>query len=320
MQIPPFELRFEGCDDWQAGLERHILSYHCSVVDAKWFRCQAIVAHLYGNTVAEMRVDAARLERRAIDIDGADRTLVKVMWQLTGRSRIHQGRNNATLDAGTWAICDPGREYSLDFDKGARFLLMLLPHAQCSGWLSALGTLSAQALPACGPAHIAKTVLSAMLRDVAHLDGESERTLHESVIALVHRAVSFEMCSRGMLAQSERSMLLTQVKAYMLEHLADHTLTVERVATVFAMSRRSLYNLFELGDVSPHVFIRNARLDRACSLLTDPTWCHAQMAHIALQCGFPDPAHFSRAFHARHGVAPSAWRELSLRAWREKCT
>jgi AraC family transcriptional regulator, positive regulator of tynA and feaB len=61
--------------------------------------------------------------------------------------------------------------------------------------------------------------------------------------------------------------------------------------------------------VTPHAFIRSAKLDRACALLHQPAGRKNSVAGIARQCGFADPAHFSRAFHARHGVAPTAWRD-----------
>ncbi|HEX4232964.1 MAG TPA: helix-turn-helix domain-containing protein [Caldimonas sp.] len=57
--------------------------------------------------------------------------------------------------------------------------------------------------------------------------------------------------------------------------------------------------------------IQNARLDRACALLEEPTASSVPVAAIARECGFSDPAHFSRAFRARHKLAPTAWRRRS---------
>jgi transcriptional regulator GlxA family with amidase domain len=111
-----------------------------------------------------------------------------------------------------------------------------------------------------------------------------------------------------MSTQSHHSLLLSRVQAYMLERLADHSLTIDRIATAFGVSRRSLYNVFAPIGVTPHAFIQNARLDRACELLESSSWRNAPMTRIATHCGFADPAHFSRAFHAKHGTHPTAWR------------
>jgi AraC family transcriptional regulator, positive regulator of tynA and feaB len=308
MQTPPLELVFNGRDDWQVGLRRHFLPLGCSVADPLSFQCHAVVARLCGNTVAELRVDASRLVRRAVDIDGGEGGFIKILWQLAGRCRVQQGANRATLEAGTWTICDPGREYTIELDRGARFLLLLVPRAQCPGWLSSLNALSARALPPGGPAHIAMAALAAMLRDAAQLDTQSATTLHESVVALIERALMIEMGSRGLGAQPRRQVALPQVQDYILNHLNDTRLSVGRVANVFGVSRRSLYNLFAPSGVTPHAFIQEAKLNRACDLLNQPTSRQTSVAGIARQCGFADPAHFSRAFHARHGVAPTAWR------------
>jgi AraC-like DNA-binding protein len=303
----PIELLFQGRDDWQEGLRRHVLPFHCSVPDPLAFRCKAIVGRLGGSAVAELRVDAARLVRRPLDAD-AD-SVVKVMWQLAGHTRVQQGPSEALLEAGTWMICDPAREYILDFEQGSQVLLILVPRSQCSGWAAALNELAAQALPARGAANIALAVLAAMLRNAAHLGGESESSLLDSVVSLIDRALNEELGARDLPGQHERSTRLSRVQAYIHEHLSDHSLSVDRIAAAFGMSRRSLYNVFASAETSPRAYIQKTRMDRACELLRQAIWRSAPVARVAVECGFSDPAHFSRAFHARFGAAPTAWRE-----------
>ncbi len=311
MLAPPLKLNFKGRDDWHAGLRQHLLPLACSVASAHDFQCSAIVGRLHGNTVAELHADEARLVRRAVDITLGHGELVKVLWQLAGRSRIEQGPHRAMLHAGDWTICDPGREYSIDLDRGANFLLILMPRAQCPGWVPAIHRLSARALPSGGPAHIASAALAAMLRDVTLLDAESQATLHETVVLLVERALTLALESHGLEPAPERSLELAQVQTYILQHLSDRTLTIDKLAAAFGVSRRSLYNAFMPSEQTPHAFIQNARLDRARKLLGQSNGRKAPVAEVAQQCGFADPAHFSRAFHARHGLAPTAWREES---------
>jgi len=312
MHTPALKLHFKGRDDWHAGSRQYLLPLDCSVANACAFQCSVIVGRLKGNTVAELRADESRIVRRPVDISsGEGGGLVKILWLLEGRGRIEQGPHRSTLDAGSWTICDPGREYAIELDKGANLLLILMPRAQCPGWVSAMNLLSARALPAGGPAHIVSVALVAMLRDVARLDAESEAALHESVVLLVERALDLALESHGLQAAPERSLQLAQVQTYILQHLSDHTLTVDKLATVFGVSRRSLYNVFAPGELTPHAFIRSARLDRARNLLGQSNGRKIPVAEVARQCGFADPAHFSRAFHLHHGVAPTAWRHES---------
>ena len=304
----PLELVFRRRDDWQDGLGRLVLPLDCSVAEPQSFQCSAVVRRLRGNTLAELRVDASRLTRRASHIDAGDADVVKVVWLLAGRSRTQQGPNSATLDVGHWTVLDPAREYALELDKGSRILLLLVPRAECPSWLPALNVLAGRALPGGGPAHIAMASLAAMLRDVVPLDVKSEATLHDSIIALIERALSIELGALGLEAQPERSIQLPQVQNYVLEHLADTRLNVATVAAVFGVSRRNVYNIFRASGSTPHAFIQRARLDRACTLLNEPEGRRLSVASVARQCGFSDPAHFSRAFRARHGVAPTTWR------------
>jgi AraC family transcriptional regulator, positive regulator of tynA and feaB len=243
----PVELRFRTRDDWHAGLRHYLLPLDCSVFDPHAFRCKALIVRLCGATIAELRMDASRLVRRPVDIDGAEHECVKVFWQLSGRSRFQQGPNSAVLETGNWTICDSGREYTIELERNTRCLLLLVPRPRCPQWLPALSALSARTLPAGGAAHIAMAALTAMLRDATPLDTDSETALHDSVIALIECA-------------------------------------------------------------PPHTFISDAKFNRACALLRVSA-SQVSVAGVARQCGFADPAHFSRAFHARHGVAPTTWRE-----------
>src|SRR5438046_2148024 len=131
---------------------------------------------------------------------------------------------------------------------------MLVPRAQCPGWLPAMNRLSARALPTVGPACIASAALAAMLRDSALLDASSQATLHDAVVLLVERALNLALESCGLEAESEKSPRLPQVQTYILQHLSDHRLTVDRLASVFGVSRRSLYNVFVPSELKPHAF------------------------------------------------------------------
>ncbi|HEY2188945.1 MAG TPA: helix-turn-helix domain-containing protein, partial [Caldimonas sp.] len=241
-------------------------------------------------------------------IVAGDSALVQVLWLLSGRCRVQQGPNRPMLEAGGWTILDPGREYALELDKGSRVLTLLVPRSACPGWVRALPALGGAALRGGGPAHIAMASLLAMLREVEPLDARSDAALHESVVALIGSALAIELQERGIEGFRDRSADLRRVLAYISEHLNDPLLNVATLARVFAISRRNVYNIFQPTRITPHAWIQNARLDRACALLEDPGAAGVAVATIARECGFPDPAHFSRAFRARHKVAPTAWR------------
>ncbi|GAA3021095.1 helix-turn-helix domain-containing protein [Actinokineospora globicatena] len=96
------------------------------------------------------------------------------------------------------------------------------------------------------------------------------------------------------------------------DHLADPTLTADRIADALFISRRRLYQLFTDGDgISGR--IRTMRIDRAKELLTDPTQGSRTIAEISRHCGFTNAAHFSRTFHKSTGHSPRDYRDRHTR-------
>lgn len=85
-------------------------------------------------------------------------------------------------------------------------------------------------------------------------------------------------------------------------------LNVERLAKQAGMSASHFAHRFRaVARVSPMRYLREVRLDRAHSLLADGG---ARVGEAALEVGFESPAHFTREFKRRFGVAPSRSLEL----------
>ena len=56
-------------------------------------------------------------------------------------------------------------------------------------------------------------------------------------------------------------------------------------------------------------YVRTRRLEQAHDLLSRSNG--VDVAEVALECGFGDPAHFSRLFHRTYGVPPTRFRSRS---------
>lgn len=82
--------------------------------------------------------------------------------------------------------------------------------------------------------------------------------------------------------------------------------SVAQVARHVGISVNQLERLFRktIGE-SPRHCLLHIRIEQASRLLRES---HANMAEVALTCGFYDQAHFSRAFSAEVGCAPLAYR------------
>jgi AraC-like DNA-binding protein len=86
----------------------------------------------------------------------------------------------------------------------------------------------------------------------------------------------------------------------------DSPLTVDALAADAGMSRFAFHRAFQRATgESPYRYITARRLEAAARLLR--TTRHSVL-EIAFECGFTDPGRFARAFRARFGVSPRAYR------------
>ncbi|GLH96779.1 helix-turn-helix domain-containing protein [Phytohabitans aurantiacus] len=105
--------------------------------------------------------------------------------------------------------------------------------------------------------------------------------------------------------------LLSQVRAYVRQHLADPDLTPARIAAAHNISLRQLYKVCAAADLSLEQWIIGERLHGAREELSLPEHRQRPIAVIARRWGFRDPTHFARRFRAAYGLPPREWRRLS---------
>jgi AraC-like DNA-binding protein len=91
-----------------------------------------------------------------------------------------------------------------------------------------------------------------------------------------------------------------------IERRPDGTLSLGGMARVSGLSPFHFLRTFgQVTGTTPHQFVLRARLREAARRLmtTDD-----RVIDIALDCGFPDPPHFTHAFGAEFGVSPRQFR------------
>lgn len=120
---------------------------------------------------------------------------------------------------------------------------------------------------------------------VQHYIGERPRTLPQN---------------RGLAPWQERV-----AKEMMREHVTDGV-ALATVATACGLSPCAFINAFKRSTgMSPHQWLIERRIEHALALMRLKD---GPLADIALEAGFADQSHFTRAFSARMGVTPGTWR------------
>ena len=111
------------------------------------------------------------------------------------------------------------------------------------------------------------------------------------------------------LNRSERKLVPYQELStpidYIQEHFASH-LSVDALARACNLSVSALERRFKKHlQKTPHQYITEVRLDHARRLLLDT---EKSIGTVALETGFADHSHFTRAFSKHFGQAPSSLR------------
>jgi len=95
---------------------------------------------------------------------------------------------------------------------------------------------------------------------------------------------------------------LKQVQGYCHAHLAEK-ISLETLAELCGLSRYQFLRRFERSmGLTPHNWLTQLRLERACLLLRQPGH---NLAQVASEVGFYDQSHFIRSFRKWYGIAPS---------------
>jgi AraC-like DNA-binding protein len=132
----------------------------------------------------------------------------------------------------------------------------------------------------------------------------SEALLRRCLIWLLRRFFGRGRCGLGWLAPLEDARLGRAVTA--MHERPQHSFTLPELAEVAGMSRSVFAARFSdtLGQ-SPIEFLKALRLARAAQLLARTD---LPVKGVAARSGYSSRSSFTRAFVARHGIAPAAFR------------
>lgn len=227
--------------------------------------------------------------------------------QLGGVGTLTQASRSADLHPGDMTLYDAARPYELHFPARFQQIVVQFPRRE----LIDRDVDVERSVALRSPASAAMTAVTAsLLRTMCeHAEGlnpvERERLSVQALdcIAAVLAPAPDPGGAPAVHAGARRAAIL----AYVARHIDSPYLTVERLATVFGMSTRSLQRLFADDDPGLAHRIRRLRLRRATNqLLMDR---HATISEVAASHGYSDAAHFARAFRAEHGCSPGEYRQ-----------
>jgi AraC-like DNA-binding protein len=151
----------------------------------------------------------------------------------------------------------------------------------------------------------AAEILDDIRREIGRSPEEARRAVLRLSELLIQRSTADRPGNRGGLAPWQAR----KIDQYFRTHLSEE-MRVREMARHVQLSVSHFCRAFkETFGQTPHAYLVRLRLELAQTLMLstrDP------LTQIALECGFADLSHLSKAFRRDRGEAPSAWRRRNL--------
>lgn len=262
-----------------------------------------------------IRIDASAhaVERTPELISAGGGGMLKFTLQEAGRSYLIQGGRELELTPGRLAVYDTSEPYTMVVDDDSSMLIVMLPYARLS---APARNLTAVALGENGGmSDVVAPLLAGLSRRIAQQDAAGGRQDAAGLAALCAHSVGLldAMCrdqaERDLGSEAIADSALAAVRATIEAKLRDPSLTPATLAQAHFMSVRQLYTIFEPMGVPVATWIRTRRLEEARKEIQDPAHASVPVSHIGARWGFPEAAHFSRAFKTEFGQTPTQARQ-----------
>ena len=229
--------------------------------------------------------------------------VLEIVCLMHGRMEMTIDGQRLCLKPGDVAVTFPHVPHSYDVvsEDASGLTLIFLPDA-----IGEFSHTFRTMLPVSPLVHLrsADPMLRAIVLKMSRFTPEESARL---TLGYLHLFLSY-LLSTVTLRPAEKSAytgLCRQALDYVSRNFAQ-PLTLETVARALGVSRIHLSHIFSQQlHINFRQYINTLRIDKACSLLLDPT---LSISEIVYQCGYGNPRTFHRAFQAQMGMPPSQYR------------
>jgi AraC-like DNA-binding protein len=263
------------------------------------FAAKVETRRLAGLNRARLRSRPQRTDHGPREVARTDGAYYFVNLQLEGRCITTVGDRTDVVRAGELVIVDTAEPYFFELDRPWQMLSFRVPHSDLDVKLHGRRPRLGRPVAPTG----AGAAVAALMPALWSVDADSPAAadLGESFATAVAAATAEHT------GTTRAGVTRAAVLAHVERRLGDRELTVAAVCRRFAISPRTLHNLFADAGESFAATVRRRRLERCATLLADPATT-ATVTAVARAHGFDDPTAFARAFRRRFGVSPREMR------------
>ncbi|MES9829283.1 MAG: helix-turn-helix domain-containing protein [Candidatus Thiodiazotropha sp.] len=229
----------------------------------------------------------------------------------SGRYKLQQGGREIFLRPGEMSLYDATQPHRIDIPERFSKILISIPRKTLDQRIPNIGNLTATKIPtAGGVGAVTSTMIQSILKHLHEIDQDHFFQMSDHVLDFL--TLSLEQISKRMANQTRhRALTLMRVKRFITEHIGDHQLNAAAIASGTGLSVRYINNLFSDEETSVMRHVKQQRLEKCRRQIGSKQRRTMLISEIAMQCGFINMAHFSRAFKQRYGMSPRECRSKS---------
>ncbi|WP_285552489.1 helix-turn-helix domain-containing protein [Actinoplanes regularis] len=269
-------------------------------------------------TLGDLRLAVIRADPHSVfrqpSFANSERGHIYVTTVLRGRCVVRQDDTEVAVRPGDVATFDSSRPYALHMDEPFEMVSVRTRH-QVVGLTEDTSRLVSGSLwhGTTGVGALAHRTLESVGRLLADLNA----SISEPIEATLNGVVSALFAERlsGVTANpvATRQLLLLRIRRYAEHRLHNPALTPRHLADHCHVSLRYLQMLFAEQGTSPARWIREERLARLHTDLTDPRLDHLSVAALGERWGLADASQVSRLFRLHYGLSPTELRRTRCR-------
>ena len=299
---------------WREVIGRKVLRFDIEPWPERPFHVDATVWTLPGAGVVGAAVSEFRLERtRELTADGNDG--LRLAINLGDPELITQGGRELMLGAGEATLMFCAEPFTVERRSPGRFLGVYLPVTVLAPLLGRAGDMIMRPIPRNVAGLRLLTGYAGILNQEDALSAAQARLIATHLQDLAALAIGATRDAAA-LAESRgvRAARLHAIKADVVANLGSADLSIGAMARRHQLHIRYVQRLFEVDGTTYSEYVLAQRLSQAYRLLANPRHAGRAIADIASQCGFGDPAYFSRRVRRAYGAPPSELRAASRAA------
>ena len=251
-------------------------------------------------------------ERNSTGISRSASGTLVFNFVLSGSLIAEQDGRVAQLKIGDAALCDADRPYKLHQKEAFEIACIRIPRQVFASRIGHLQRLSAYNFSERSElAPMVFAYLSRLVERAPNLGDNAgvkvSQNLSELLVAMV---AEFAESNQPTLSEY-RGLALIRVKSVIERSLGNPNTTPATVAAELKLSQRYINQLLEDEGTSLSRYMWSRRLERCAEQLRNTALRGRSVSQIALENGFNDLSHFSKAFRNRFGASPRSYRSES---------